>query len=382
MKPTFRCSELDRVLSCNGSITLTPLVDPREGDEGWEGTMVHWMIADRCIRELGAIPPEGGLPPPDVPRGYVLPQNARWMVDWAIYHVQETIPADWSLMVEVGFAYEFDRWILSGHIDLLAISPDGTQSRAIDWKTGRDPVDPADNNEQVAGYIVLQKRAWDELNRCVFQICQPRVSEDDGFERVSTVIVDTLPELVLSLDQRICTAMGNAMKLKTGKQCKYCIGCSCPAIQAEQEFMELTMTPEMLAKIKKTPDDALLADFVIIGNRLEKPLKDAKELLHKRLDVNPVIDAGSGIRVTRKIEGGSYTIPDEKKFFEQVKELLPSEDSIAKVMKPSMTRIKDELAAVMQIPKTGQAAVTAETVFDAKLRPLTEQSERRLLIFS
>jgi hypothetical protein len=64
-------------------------------------------------------------------------------------------------------------------------------------------------------------------------------------------------------------AMDKAMQLKTGKQCKYCVGCSCPAIRAEQKLMEMTLTPEILATIKRTPDDAQLADFVIIGSRLE-----------------------------------------------------------------------------------------------------------------
>ncbi len=383
MKPTVRSSEMDRSLSCNGSLTIVPLVEPRDGDEGYEGVMIHWMVADRCVRELGALPPEGGLPPPDVPKGYVLPKNALWIVDWCIRHVKETIPADWCLMVEVEMAFEFGRWINKGHADIVAISPDGKKAKGKDWKTGRDPVDPADNNEQVASYTELIHLEWPSIDEVEFQICQPRISEDneEGFQRVSTATVTDLPQLVASTDRRMNAALDNPMKLVTGKQCKYCIGCSCPAIQAEQTFMELTMTPEMLAKIKKTPDDAQLADFVIIGSRLEKPLKDAKEMLHKRLDAVPSIVSGSGTTVTRKIERGSYSIPDPQQLFVAVKELLP-EQSLAKVLTPSMSRIKDEVAATMNIPKTGQGAVTAETVFDAKIRPLVEQGERRILVYS
>ncbi len=382
MKPTFRSSELDRVLSCNGSITLVPLVNQREGDEGYEGTMIHWMIADRAIRELGALGPEGGLPAPEVPKGYVLPKSSLWMVDWAIRHIQETIPADWCLMVEVEMVHVFNRWVNMGHADIVATSPDGKKAKGKDWKTGRDPVDPADNNEQVGSYAGLIHCEWPSVEEVEFEICQPRISDDDenGFERVSKVVITDMPLLVSTMDRRVCGALNNAMHLKTGKQCKYCIGCSCPAIQAEQKLMELTLTPEILATIKRTPDDAQLADFVIIGGRLEKPLKDAKELLHKRLDVVPELVAGCGIHVSRKVERGGYTVPDPIRFLGAVKELLPSEASLAKVMTPSMSRIKDEVAAVMNIPKTGQAAVTAETVFDAKLRPLVEQGERRLLV--
>lgn len=382
MKPTFRSSELDRVLSCNGSITVVPMVDPREGDEGHEGTMLHWMIADRCIRELGATAPEGGLPPPDVPKGYAVPKNSLWIVDWAVRHVRETIPDDWALMVEVEMVHEHGRWRQKGHADIVAISPDGKKAKGKDWKTGRDPVDPADNNEQVASYTQLIHLEWPSVEEVEFEICQPRVSDDDeGIDRVSSVTVTDLPGLAASMDQRVCAAMDNAMKLKTGKQCKYCVGCSCPAIQAEQKLMELTLTPEILATIKRTPDDPILADFVIIGGRLEKPLKDAKAMLHTRLDANPSITSASGVQVTRKTENGAYEIPDPLAFHTAVKDLLPSDASQAKVMRPSMTRLKDEIATVMNIPKSGQAAVTAETVFDAKLRPFVEQGERRVLVF-
>lgn len=380
MKPLIRSSEMDRALSCNGSLKIVPLVDPRDGDEGFEGTMIHWMIADRCVRELGAIPPEGGLPAPDVPKGYVLPKNSLWIVDWAMRHIRETIPDDWSLMVEVEMEHEFGRWVNRGHADIIAISPCGKKAKGKDWKTGRDPVDPADNNEQTGSYMGLTKLEWPSIEEIDFEICQPRISEEDGFERVSKVTVTDLPALVASMDRRVCAALDAKPKLITGKQCTYCIGCSCPAIQAEQEFMELELTPELLATIKRKPDDAKLADFVIIGRRLKKPLEDATEMLHARLDTNPTIVAGCGTQVSRKIQKGDYSVPDPVRFLAAVKELLPAEDSIAKVMTPSMTRVKDEIAAVMNIPKTGKAAVTAEGVFDAKLRPLVEQGEKRLLV--
>ncbi len=371
---------MDRVLSCNGSITLVPLVAARKGNEGHEGTMLHWMIADRAIRELGAVPPEGGLPPPEVPKGYKLPSFSLWIVDWAIRHLIETIPPDWSLMVEVEMEFEFGRWRNRGHADIVAISPDGKKAKGKDWKTGRDPVDPAENNEQVGDYSLLIHLEWPSIEEVEFEICQPRVSEEDGFQRVSQVVITDLPNLVASMDRRTCAAMDNAMHLKTGKQCTYCIGCSCPAIQAEQNLMELTLTPEMLAKIKKTPDDATLGDFVIIGRRLEKPLKDATEMLHERLDVQPNIVAGSGVQISRKIQKGDYTVPDPVKFLQTVRAILPDDTSIARTFTPSMSRLKDEIAEKMNVPKTGKASVTAETVFDGALRPLVEQGERRLLV--
>ncbi len=376
----IRASELDRALSCNGSLTLSRMVAPRESEEGWEGTAIHHAIAARLIKDFGATPPEGGLPPAEVPAGYKIPGNSLWIVDWCVRHIQETVPPDWSLLVEVPLAYSFDRWTLSGHIDWLAFSPCGTKSMGGDWKSVRNPVDPAESNEQCAGYLVLEKRAWPDLIEATFQICQPRVTEEDDVERISTVTVTNLDAVVASLDARVCAALDNSMCLKTGKQCKYCIGCSCPAIQAEQEFMELQLTPEMLAKMKREPDDAQLGEFVSIGRRLAKPLKDATEMLHERLDKTPFVVTASGTTITRKITRGDYTVLDPLKFMQAVRVLLPSDESVAKVVTFSMTRIKDEISEVLGCPKTGAAAVTSETTFDGHLRPLVEQGVKRTLV--
>lgn len=377
---------MDRVLTCNGSITLVPLVAPRNGDEGHEGTMLHWMIADRLICEFGATPPEGGLPPPDVPNGYRLPAFSLWIVDWAIRHVQETIPADWSLMVEVAVAYEYDGWNSSGHIDVMGISPDGTESRGIDWKTGRDPVDAAECNEQVLTYICLKKRAWPTLRSCSFQIAQPRADEDSGFERVSTVVLEgeRLEVACATLDTRVRAAIANSDELNSGrKQCRWCpVKSQCPAVLADRELMKMKLTKDAVAAIKRQPDDAMLGDWVITMRTLKAAGEDAETLLHERLDAAGSVVAGSGTIITRKIQRGSYSVPDPKKFFAAFQTILPSEESLIAAYDPSMTRAKDEIARVMDVPKTGKAAVTAESVFDAHLRPHVEQGERRILVFT
>ncbi len=384
MKPLFRSSELDRVFSCNGSIVLVPLVAPRDGTEGHEGTLLHYQIAERLIRDHGAVPPDGGLPPPDVPPNYKLPSNSAWIVDWAIRHVMEVIAPTWSLMVEVEMEHEFERWINRGHADVIGISPDGTESHGIDWKTGRDPVDPADNNDQVGSYIALQKCEWPALAKSTFQIAQPRVSEADGMQRISTVVVENLDGLISSMDSRAVAALDNSMELNSGrKQCAYCpVGCQCYALQEDQNLMKVKMTPEMIARIKREPDDATLGEWVITSRMLERPTKDAVELLHKRIETAGYVDAKSGVRITRQVQKGSYTVTDEPAFFAEARALLQADERMARAFKPSMTRITDEIAAAMNIPKTGIAPVTAEGIFDAKLRPLVEQGERRILVFT
>ncbi len=354
------------------------MVAARLGDDGDEGTMLHWMIADILVRIHGAIPPEGGLPPPDVPLDYKLPKNSLWIVQWCVRHVLQTIPSDWCLMVEVEMEWEFGRWINRGHADVIAISPDGTQVHGIDWKSVRVPVDAADNNWQVASYLILAKLTWPTIKTGKFDIAQPRVMEEDGVERISRVELGDLDRLIDATDQAVNKSLDNDMQLVTGKQCRWCIGAACFAIRAEQKYMEITMTPEMLATVKRDVDDATLGDFVIIGRRLKNALEDAQEILNARIDKVGHIVAGSGQVITQQVQNGSYSFPDPVEFFKQTKSLLKTDEKMALVMTPSITRIHDEISDELGIPATGNADMTAEKVFNATLRPLVIQGVKRI----
>ncbi len=377
MRPTIRASELDRVLSCNGSLTLVPLVAPRIGDEGDEGTYLHWLIAKALVEKLGAQPIDGELPPPGVPKGYECPKNSLWIVDWAVRRVRERVPSDWSLLVEVPVAYAFPDWDNSGHFDWFAISPDGIEAIGGDWKTGRDPVDPADNNWQTFDYQCLAKRAWPSLRRVTFEIGQPRVTEEDEVERITVSVLegDRLEIANNTLNSYVVAALANRHELNTGKQCTYCIGCSCPAIR---KLMKLKLTPELLAQVTREPSDAILGDFVADGRLLAKPLKDATELLHARLDIKDAVVTGEGKTFTREIQRGNYEITEPVPFFKLAKQLLGSDEHMAAVYKPSFTRLGDELAEVLNVPRTGAAPVTVEGVLD-QFKIFAKQGERRIL---
>jgi hypothetical protein len=305
-----------------------------------------------------------------------------WMVDWCIRHLRETIPEDWSLMVEIQFRFEFDRWICTGQGDIIAQSPDGKIIKGKDWKFVYKPITPAPENDQFLTYIVLAYLDWPDTEEIEFEACCPRLSEEDRITSV-TVRGAELAACVRSLDQRQCWALDHPMLLKTGyKQCEWCVGCSCPAIRALNKKMEMELTPEMLAQIEREPNDALLADFVIDSRTLKKPMEDATEMLHERLNTNPVIHAGCGLTVTRKIQKGDYEVPEPVRFMEAVRALLPEDEQIAETFSPSMTRIKDQLAKHMNIPKTSKNGISAESVFDGHLRPLVVQGEKRLLVIT
>ena len=386
MKPLRRASNMDRDLRCPAAPTLEAIVGIREsGAESYEGSMLHWLIASRLIAEMGATPPEGGLKPPKVPPRYQVPKTSLWIVNWAIRHVADTIPSDWALMVEEPVAYEFDRWIASGHFDGFAISPEGTKAHGIDWKAVYNAVPSADDNDQVNTYLALAKRAWPALVEIAFDVCQPRLPEEGDTPRVSTLslIGDAIDRRIADLDARVCYALDHPNQLETGlRQCRFCVGLACPALQQELYRMKMTLTPELLATIQRSPDDALLGDLLITARTLAKPIEDTEKLLHDRLDQQPEVLAGCGTRISRKIERGAYTVLEPLQFLQGFRMLVPTDADLVKAYSPSMTRVKDTIAEVMQIKKTGKGEITAESIFDGRLRPFVEQGERKRLVFS
>lgn len=395
MKPTIRCSELDRRLLCPGSGTLEPLVSkPPTGQEASDGTQIHDEIATTLLA-VAAASMKGSTADDVLFLGdSKLNFNLKWIVDYCVREVHDRVPPDWSLLTEEAYAYEFERFILSGHIDCLALSPDGTEAIGFDWKTGYIPVDAAEYNEQVLGYICLIRRAYPKLDKVTFHIVQPRNDEDEGFERVSKLVAVVNPfsddeydldRITESLERRVNHALENSLVLNSGRtQCRWCpVGIQCPVKQLELQQMKLTLTPEMIAKVKAEPDDALLGDVVITARSLEKPIEDATGLLKERIIKNGFVDAGVGTRITIKQENGSYKVPDKPKFFRELRTLIPNEDQLANALSFSMTSAKEGIATAMNIPKSGKKApVTAEGVFDAKLRPLVEQGVRLKFVFS
>lgn len=375
MKPTFRCSSLDRALGCYGSTLLCSMVNKRQGDEGIEGTDIHGDGASRIIRELGASGVVGKFNPPS--------KNVTWISDYYVRLVRETVPSDWSIEVEVGIAYEFDRFILSCHPDTLALSPDVTEGMIFDLKCGYDPVDVAEQNWQLAGNAVLLKRAYPTLRKITVFLCQPRNDEDDGFPRVSSAVIENLDALVSDIEARLNTALDNQMEIEPSlTACKWCDAATqCPATIHNRDVMKLKLTPELLAKIKREPDDATLAQWVIAAKMLARPIEDAEKLAKERIEATGGITAPDGTRITQKVTRGSWTVPDPLAFFRALREMFPHDESIAKVTKPSMTRIKDEIADTMNIQKNSKVGRCAETEFQEKLAPLAVQGERRTFQF-
>jgi hypothetical protein len=386
MKPRIRCSNLPQLLNCHGSRTLQAIVAPRDGDEGFEGVRVHFDVAARLISELRATAGSDYNPDlPDVPKDYVLPKMSEWMVDWGVRQVKEFVPPDFALEVEGYFEIEFERFILTGHMDVNAINAEGTKFIGMDWKTGYKAVIPAELNDQVLGYLVLAKKSWPTIELGKFIVGQPRNSEEDGFQRISIVELDgdALQACVVDLERRVNAALDDPMTVDSGMlQCTWCAaaGPQCPAWMLHHDFMKAQLTPEILASIKAVPDDARLADLVIASKTLAKGMEDAKDMLIERIKSQQAVIASDGTRITTKTTGGTYEITNPEGCWAAVQSVVPA-DRIPKVVKYSKENLIDEIATAQNIPKGGNKPATATKVFDALIRPNMTQSERTILQF-
>lgn len=418
----IRASESDRVFTCHGSLLAAPLVPREHRTDGDEGAEIHYQIALRAIMELGAIAPDGGLAAPKLPKDYKLPRFSAWIIDWAFERITELIPRDWSLMVEVPLAYRYELprpvWIpleeidggvpedhlvqdgrvlvsyvvLSGHIDIMGISPDGKRSIGIDWKTGMTGADPAEENWQAGTYLGLKKHAWPDLEDCQFWLAQPRIDEEaTGIKRMSDtrLVGHALDKMNAVLAEQTNLALEDRYTTDDGpKQCRWCPvalsnrACLCPSLKQSAQFMKANLTKETLEALKSQPNDGLLGDFVLTGRTLSDPVKKATELLHERIDVQGYVDSASGHRITRKIQKGDISIPDKTAFRQKVEAVLPERERQDRCVSWSKDALITEIAQARNIHKESKKEASATDVWVNELAPLTEQGERRLLVIS
>ena len=382
MKPVLRASEMAQSILCNGSIRLREMVRRRPRDDGFEGSMMHWLVAARLIEEFGATPPPGGLDAPSVPVGYTVPPREMWVPNWLYRNVTEDYGPDWTCEVEAPLAYEFDRFILSGHIDVHGLSPDGLLIKGKDYKTGRIPVDMAECNWQVLAYLVLLRRAYPQAQAAEFEILQPRLSEEGGYKRITRVRVEgeRWDNAVRSLEEYVNDALDNPNELTAGPdQCAWCVGLVCPKLQELLMELRMTLTPENMARIRRELDDQALADIVLAAKILDRHIEEAKDLAKERIGQAKSITASTGTVITAHTSNGGYKVKDPVAVMEELRKLVP--DSIlAKSLNYPVNRLKDAIAEGMNIPLGGKGQINAQNIWDARFAHLFEQQKKTELI--
>jgi len=401
-KPVVRCSSLDQLISCPASRTLNAKLGEVEVDDSasWEGQWCHYQAAMRFVQKHGAMPPEGGLPAPRIPKDFKPDSFAEWIVDYYHRAVMEETPGDWAMEVEAELLYEFPNFWLSGHCDVSAVAPDVSALNFDDLKSGSNVVDAAECNWQVLGYAALFKMAYTPLRRIRGRIVQPRVREGEG-QRISAVIIDergiwndvgelisaaTIETFVALLVGSVDAALKDSMTLDTGiKQCRWCLAgelLQCPALNEEKETMKMTLTQAALDAVKAQPDAATLVKWGVAKKLLEPKLKKAWELLKEHAEKSGEFTTEDGVKVLLKDWNGAreFTAEGKPKAWEEIAESLP-EDLAYACMDLSPAAIEKAFAKSLGLPVESKKGDSGEAQFNNRFGTLiTRKTGKQLTL--
>lgn len=381
-----RASSLDRLLTCGASHRLIAAVEPtllvsRDNKTAARGTAIHTAAHAKLIAEHGATPPEEGHTA-DAELYHALPPYDRWTARYYIDHILRHAEG-MALLVEqelriknydlrsneisdtnnicvhpCSSAVEKNLSELTGHIDCFAITADGTRAHIFDLKAGHDPVDPADLNWQILGYIVLLYCTYPTLREIAADIVQPALDADD---RVSTTVVagrDALDHAKNDLFRRIGDALtSNTLNSDTLRQCRYCPAAHrCHAFKQEfQNTMQLALTETELERAGK-PDLAKLVTLKLAAGRIEQPLENARlELVEYLKRAGGAATLPDGRSASVKTVGGKRFFRDPvlaKQTFKELPGLTPEDR--AKAVDINITNLEAVVAERHDLPEVSK----------------------------
>lgn len=378
--PVFRASGLDKLIRCHASVLLEEKAIFRAVQSiTLDGTYIHHRIAKELITYYGAVSNEEQQDP-EFPAAYQ-PTEVGWAIDYCLRLALDDAPEDWFLMVENHYAWQFDRFILSGHIDYLSMDPDCTEAYGKDWKTGYAWTDPAAQNWQVLGYIVLLHKAYPTLKKISFDVIQPRASrgDDSELERVSTVVVEgaELEQSATYLEQKLNEVLDDPYSLETGpKQCQYCRAkLICPGLKELRKRMKLKLTPEAIEKLQAEPDDSAMVELYVDSRTLEPLLEVVKALVKARLEKDRQLVADNGVSLTPNYTRGNTKITDLPEFYDRTEKLIGHE-RMRECFKPVVNDLKRQIAKHFGIPQKSKLKRDAAEVFTSEYHGITEQQSR------
>ncbi len=389
IKPKFRASELDRVLTCHASKLISSILPPTESTgAALEGNWCHWTAARQLVDEQGATIGEGGLP--DTPECDDFKPNgfSEFVVD---YFVSEVVweTEGMSIIVEDSLAVEFPNFRLTGHSDVLAFSADGKIAKGWDLKAGAIPVDPAEENNQMLAYMVLAYLCYPGLEEIHWSICQPKNNEDEGFERVSTVSVigrDKLQALVDYLDRALNAVLRNPNFINSddncGAQCKYCpaaFAAKCPALIHDLTEMKATLDAKAIAAISP---ELCLSELIFFDDARKKfatPFVEVTKTLKAKLLTEPdqryVAEDGRTFFIHE--QNGIRKWHDPVGALKHLKTMeLPNEDELLTI---NLGQLEKAIAKDREIPISGKKDVTGKTVTADEFGAFYEQPTNQLI---
>lgn len=382
LKPQFRCSGLDRVITCHGACSLDarfPQIS-KDSEVSVAGSRMHAVGAKRLIA-AGALGVADPIYANDALEGF-----DAWITEFWVTTVLDLVPMGWALEVESEMGVEFARFFLSGHIDVLAISPDGTEAMIFDLKTGYNPVDPADCNWQLAGYAALLRVTVPTVQRVKLVIVQPRNNPDEGYERVSEADVDFGAADVSGLiEQELNAVLDDPFTFCTAKKaCAYCpFPISCPATKALKKAMKTTITKEAFDEIAETPTLEQLAEWARDGKIIEKATDSARERLKAELK-DQTITLEDGTRVYLKDAMTPRACTNVTTLRTRVGVVLSDEAALNSCFSPSFGEIEKAVAKKLGTPvkSKDQAKMSGEKWVKTNLGDLYTQEPTKKLTIS
>lgn len=383
-KPTVRCSELDRFLSCPGSRTLAEMlpIDFTFSATGnamtWRGNWVHADSAARLVQFHGAIAPDG-LQEPSLPAGWTPTDWDERTSQWYVDQIVTLTPQDHAIVVEKRFKVEFERFFLTGQIDCYTMSPDGEYFVINDDKAGPNIVDHAESNWQLAGYATLLKRKFPRARAGKLRILQKLADEP-----ITEVDVEDLDTLAAYMEGRINLALDEYLTLETGyKACRLCPCIEfCPALDEEITEMKKILTPETVAALKVAPNLNELAEIAARGRAIAGPIIRLLETLKERVaeEGSVVLKDGTSVEIVNELGKREVTAPKIALAF--AAEKLGDVDLAWKTMKMSLATLEDQLVdAGMQRKSKKDDVETAETWIRDTLGHLITRPEQKTLRF-
>ena len=381
-KPSFRCSELDRVLTCHGSRTLDSRFTriSTDSEVSVAGSRMHAVGAKRLIA-AGAI----GVADPLYADSQLEGFDA-WITEFWVSTVLDLVPTDWVMEVESEMEVEFARFILTGHIDLLAISPSGAEAMILDLKTGYNPVDPADCNWQLAGYAALLRHTIPTIRRVKLVIVQPRNNPDEGYERVSTADVDFGDADVSGLiEQELNAVLDDPFTFNTSKKgCAYCAWpIPCPAMRALRKAMKITISKEAFDELASEPTIDQLAEWARDGKLIEKATDKARDTLKEKLG-DGTVTLEDGTRVYLKDSMSPRECTDLTTLLCRVSIVVQDEKKVHGCLKPSYGEIEKTVAKALGVPVDSKKPeqMSGKKWVKTNLGDLTKQEPTKQLVIS
>ena len=200
-----------------------------------------------------------------------------------------------------------------------------------DYKHGAGIVVEVKENPQLMYYgcgMLEELSLWDEVDRVILHIAQPRGFHFDGPLRHWAVSTD---DLILWLEDTLVPAMDNALvsrDTKSGEHCRFCParGRACPQIMQDMDELEAimqTLTEKDSAKKLTAKQTGRFLDLLVVAKITGKQaLKNATGMLnagHKvpgwklaKAKSNREFKEGADAAAKKKFGKGAYTVPELK----------------------------------------------------------------------